>query len=159
VSFKKLFEILNDGTYVQDEEEVTYDLDCFMKDTLGLINSSRPSDYLEKFLDLYWSDKIVNVEKRIPLFKKFYDNNLFKKDELVKAYNDYLYKAFYADCPKIGLFSAQIYTQLVKENIFSFDSILYNPMKIGDEDQREDYKFFMEDLAENFAKLIKKESL
>ncbi len=69
----------------------------------------RLNDFLEKYFESFWSDKIVNVEKRILTFRKFIDEGIVSKGEMLKAFNDFLYKAYYADCPKISQFCAQIF--------------------------------------------------
>jgi hypothetical protein len=70
---------MNAGVTVDEEGEVEYTLDSFIKDTTGFIAASKVTDYLAMFFEIFWSDKILNVEKRIPLFKKFVDEKIFTK--------------------------------------------------------------------------------
>lgn len=53
---EKLFKMLNAGKVPSDDGEVDYTIDCFIRDTKGLYESSKTNDYLEVFYDLFWSD-------------------------------------------------------------------------------------------------------
>ena len=94
-----------------DEGEVPYTDESFIRDTKGLYTASKTSDYLEVFYDLFWNDKINNVEKRIPLFKKFVESNMFEKKDILKGYNDFMIKAYLysSDCPKMATFCAKVF--------------------------------------------------
>jgi len=48
--------MLNKGKVPSDDGEVDYTIDCFIRDTKGLYESSKTNDYLEVFFDLFWSD-------------------------------------------------------------------------------------------------------
>lgn len=108
---EKLFKMLNAGKVPSDEGEVDYTLECFIRDTQGLYNASKTTEYLEVFFELFWSDQIKFVEKRLPLFKKLVDHHMFDKKDILKGFNEFLLKAYlYAsDCPKLAQFAAKIY--------------------------------------------------
>lgn len=108
---EKLFKLLNQGVVPGDEGEVEYNTDSFIRDTKGLYSQSKTFDYLDTLFDLFWNDSIEHVEKRIPLFKKLVDHNMFDKKDVLKSYNDFMMKAYLysSDCPKMPHFSAKLY--------------------------------------------------
>ena len=121
-SLKKLFKLLNQGIVPGDEGEVEYTDDSFIQDTKDLYNSSKTSDYLEVFFEMFWNDKIDNVYKRIPLFKKFVDHHMFDKKQILQGYNDFMLKAYlyYSDCPKMPVFCAKLFQQFVDDHQTSY---------------------------------------
>lgn len=69
---------------------------------------------------MFWSDKIVNVEKRIPILRKYHDEKIFNKNDILKVFNEFLFKAYYADCPKMKYFCAKFYHQFAKDSVLNY---------------------------------------
>lgn len=82
--------VFNKEINAEEEVQKPYSSDDFYSDIKDMIKKSKLQTFFECFYKLFYDEKIVNVQKRVFVFKNLVDDGIITLDQFLTEFNKFL---------------------------------------------------------------------